>query len=154
MKKMIMLAMLMASTTSTMIYAQASDIIGLWRSMDDKTGFSNGLVRVQQDKDGTYSGTVEKIFDRPNRETRTICQQCPAPFKDQPILGMKVIWGLSPDRQDENTYIGGYIIDPATGKIYRNKLRLSKDGRRLTNRGYVGVSMVGRSQVWLRESEK
>jgi uncharacterized protein (DUF2147 family) len=43
------------------------------------------------------------------------------------------------------------ILDPLSGKVYRAKARLSPDGRRLSMRGYVGVSMLGRSQSWFRE---
>ncbi len=45
------------------------------------------------------------------------------------------------------------LLDPLSGRIYRCKAKLSPDGRRLTMRGYVGVSMLGRSQSWIRETD-
>ncbi len=42
-------------------------------------------------------------------------------------------------------------MDPANGKIYKGKGRISPDGRRLWMRGYIGISMLGRTEVWLRD---
>lgn len=48
-------------------------------------------------------------------------------------------------------YVGGQILDPDNGKVYRSKVRLIDDGKKLSVRGYIGVSMLGRSQAWLRQ---
>ncbi|MDD2946969.1 MAG: DUF2147 domain-containing protein [Acinetobacter sp.] len=42
------------------------------------------------------------------------------------------------------------VIDPLAGKIYDAKVRLNASGKRLTLRGYIGISALGRSQTWLR----
>jgi len=42
-------------------------------------------------------------------------------------------------------------IDPLSGKIYDTKVRLNASGKRLTLRGYMGVSALGRSQTWIRQ---
>ncbi|WP_168379875.1 DUF2147 domain-containing protein, partial [Acinetobacter cumulans] len=47
-------------------------------------------------------------------------------------------------------YSGGKIIDPLSGNIYSTKAKLSSNGKRLTLRGYVGVSALGRSQTWIK----
>jgi uncharacterized protein (DUF2147 family) len=48
-------------------------------------------------------------------------------------------------------YNGGEILDPDTGWVYRCKMRLAENGSKLILRGYLGVSLLGRSQTWLRE---
>jgi uncharacterized protein (DUF2147 family) len=48
-------------------------------------------------------------------------------------------------------YTGGRILDPDNGKLYRCRMVLTDDGSRLDIRGYIGVPMLGRSQIWLRE---
>ena len=54
-------------------------------------------------------------------------------------------------RKDGNEYKGGEIIDPDSGKVYRSKMTLIEGGNKLDVRGYVGVPMFGRSQVWVRQ---
>ncbi|MDT3381183.1 DUF2147 domain-containing protein [Labrys neptuniae] len=46
---------------------------------------------------------------------------------------------------------GGQILDPDNGKVYSSKIYLTAAGRKLNVRGYIGVSMLGRSQVWQRQ---
>ena len=61
---------------------------------------------------------------------------------------MDILKGLQ--HTSNGAYINGKIIDPLTGKIYSTKAKLSSSGTRLTLRGYVGVSALGRSQTWLK----
>jgi uncharacterized protein (DUF2147 family) len=55
---------------------------------------------------------------------------------------------LKPDRAD---WDGGKILDPVKGQIYNAKLSLADNGRSLKVRGYIGVSLFGRTQIWVRE---
>ncbi|MGZ9257835.1 MAG: DUF2147 domain-containing protein, partial [Candidatus Binatia bacterium] len=43
------------------------------------------------------------------------------------------------------------ILDPENGKVYRAKMKLIDGGKKLEVRGFIGVSLFGRSQIWLRE---
>lgn len=45
----------------------------------------------------------------------------------------------------------GKVLDPIVGKIYNLKIKATPDGRKLRVRGYIGTSMIGRSQTWLRK---
>ena len=47
---------------------------------------------------------------------------------------------------------GGDILDPESGSVYRCKMHLEQDGSRLVLRGYIGFSLLGRSQTWQRQS--
>lgn len=136
---------------SLSILAQAAEIEGTWRSIDDRTGFSKGLVEIKKEADGTYSGTIIKVLPRPGYTPKETCQKCPAPYTDKPMIGLKVLTGLKEVPGKVGYYDGGRILDPLSGKIYSDKARLSPDGRRLTMRGYVGVSLLGRSQTWIRD---
>ena len=62
---------------------------------------------------------------------------------------MDVLKGLK-HVPDTYNYERGRVIDPLAGKIYDAKVKLSASGKRLTLRGYVGISALGRSQTWLR----
>jgi uncharacterized protein (DUF2147 family) len=131
--------------------SQAAELEGTWRSIDDRTGFSRGIVEIKQEADGSYSGTVIKSTPRPGYTPKETCQNCPPPYTDQPMIGLKVLTGLKADPNKPGHYTGGKILDPLSGKIYSSKAKLSPDNRRLSMRGYVGVSMLGRSQTWMRE---
>ena len=145
MSKQLISALLLSAMTS---FAFANDIAGLWQTIDDKTGAPKGQVEIRQEADGTYVGKIVKITPRLGYTPKEICVDCPAPYTNKPILGLDVLTGLKPS--SGNNYTGGRILDPNTGKVYSMKAKLSSNGKRLTLRGYVGVSALGRNQVWIR----
>ena len=61
---------------------------------------------------------------------------------------MTILWGL---KKDGEQYAGGEILDPKNGSIYRAKMKLLDGGKKLEVRGFIGVSLFGRSQTWVRE---
>ena len=126
----------------------AENIVGTWRYMDDKTGEAKGLVKIEQQANGTYAGTALKATPRAGYIPKEFCTNCPAPYTNKPIIGMQVISGLK--TEDQMNYTNGKIIDPVSGKVYRLKGRVSANGKKLFLRGYMGVSAVGRNQTWLR----
>ena len=63
---------------------------------------------------------------------------------------MEILRGLHPDGDE---WTGGEILDPESGKTYRAKLKLIDNGEKLEVRGYIGFSMFGRSQTWIRRAE-
>ena len=128
--------------------AIAENIVGTWRYMDDKTGEAKGLVKIEQQANGTYAGTALKATPRAGYIPKEFCTNCPAPYTNKPIIGMQVISGLK--TEDQINYTNGKIIDPVSGKFYRLKGKISTNGKKLFLRGYMGVSAVGRSQTWLR----
>lgn len=132
-------------------FAQAADLTGTWRSIDDKTGFSKAIIEIKQTNTGAYEGKIIKLIPRPGYTPKETCQNCPAPFTDKPTVGLKILSDLTEDTKKENNFVNGKVLDPLSGKIYSSKAKLSNDGRRLSIRGYVGVSALGRSQTWLRE---
>ena len=137
---------LLLSSLSCIAYAQ--DISGIWQNIDDKTGSPKGVIEIRKESNGTFTGTVVKVTPRSGYTPRTICVDCPAPYTNKAILGLDVLKGLK--SVGPNEYSGGKILDPLTGKIYSTKAKLSSNGKRLQLRGYVGVSALGRSQIWIR----
>ena len=126
----------------------AQDITGIWQSIDDLTGAPKGQVEITQEADGTYTGKITKITPRPGYKPKEVCTGCPAPYTNQPILGLNAITKLKHKR--DLIYTGGRILDPNTGRVYSLAAKLSSNGQRLHLRGYVGVSALGRSQIWIR----
>ncbi|MFM0739801.1 DUF2147 domain-containing protein, partial [Paraburkholderia xenovorans] len=76
------------------------------------------------------------------------CTACTDARKDQPILGMTIITDM---KKDGDGWDHGQILDPENGKLYKCKMRLEDGGNKLVVRGYIGVSLLGRSQTWVRQ---
>lgn len=120
--------------------------VGLWKTIDDETGEAKSLIRITE-SNGTLSGVIEKIL--PPGDPQATCEACKGSLKDKPVLGMQILTGMKPGKDG---YEGGTIMDPNNGKTYKCLLWLDPENTaRLNVRGYIGVSLFGRSQVWLRE---
>ena len=121
--------------------------IGLWKNIDDKTGKPKALIRSSE-TNGVLEGKIEKLFRPADQEQNPLCVKCEGALKDQPIIGMAFLSGL---KKSGDEYSGGQIVDPENGAVYKSKMTLSDGGRKLNVRGYIGMPMLGRSQVWIRE---
>ena len=119
--------------------------VGRWRTIDEATNQPRSIVRLEL-HDGVLEGTIEKVFLRPGEQDR--CKDCTGDRKNQPITGMKFLWGL---RADGDEYAGGEVLDPGNGRIYRCYLKVAPDGQTIAVRGYLGISLFGRTQTWVRE---
>ena len=127
------------------IAADAAALLGRWHLIDDETGTERGVIELTE-ANGTVQGRLVSGVARPGESP--LCVKCEGERKNQPIVGMVILWGLKADGAD---WDGGKILDPAKGQIYNAKATLSDDGRALKVRGYVGLSLFGRTQVWLRD---
>jgi uncharacterized protein (DUF2147 family) len=130
--------------------AFAEDISGVWQQIDDKTGSPKAIIEIRKEKNNTYVGKIVKVTPRPGYTPQKTCNNCPAPYTNQAILGMDVLTGLK-HVDGTNNFEKGRVIDPLAGKVYDAKVKLNNTGKRLTLRGYIGVSAIGRSQTWIRQ---
>jgi uncharacterized protein (DUF2147 family) len=128
-----------------LVFAQASTPVGLWKTIDDATGNPRSHVRIEE-VNGELQGKVEKIYPFPGDDPENLCDKCKGERKDKPVVGMTILWGL---KEGGGVWKGGKILDPDNGKIYRCKMTLSDDGRELDVRGFIGISLIGRTQTWL-----
>ncbi|WP_133128205.1 DUF2147 domain-containing protein [Legionella nagasakiensis] len=124
----------------------AQSLAGLWTTIDDKTGKKRAVVRLTV-SNGILSGTIVRVYKQSG--DTGICSKCPGKFKNQPIKGLTFLWGVKD--KGKGVWDGGEILDAKSGKIY--KVKLTEKGNKLYVRGYVGLSMLGRTQVWLRAKE-
>ena len=121
--------------------------VGLWKNIDDETGKPKALIRITENE-GAFQGQIEKLYREPNEDQNPKCDKCDGARKDQPIIGMVILSGLKKDGEEFN---GGEILDPKNGKVYKAKMHLTDAGKKLNVRGYIGMPMLGRSQVWVRQ---
>lgn len=128
---------------TVMTSMQSQSVIGKWKTIDDATGEAKSIVEVFS-KSGKIYAKVVDILDPATKNN--LCKQCSGEDKNKPILGLIIIKGLSKDGSEYNS---GEILDPKNGKLYKCALSLeSKD--KLKVRGYIGFSLLGRTQYWHR----
>ena len=118
-------------------------IFGKWKTVDDETGMENGIVEIYE-KAGKVYGRIIEILEKEKKHLK--CEICEGEDKNKPVLGLVIIKGL---KKKGDFYEGGKITDPKNGKSYHCKMNLEgKD--KLIVRGYIGISLFGRSQTWFR----
>ena len=72
-------------------------------------------------------------------------------LRNRPIIGLQVIEGLT--ATGNNRWEHGTCYDPESGNSYQCKMRLEKPGR-LEVRGFIGISLLGRTYVLTRKEER
>ena len=118
-------------------------IFGNWNSYDEETNKIESVIEVYE-KDSKAFAKIISISDA-NRSSAT-CVECNGKRKNAPILGMNILTGL---KKDGNEWSGGKILDPKNGKEYKCYIQLLDDNT-LKLRGYIGISMFGRTAIWKR----
>ncbi|AXA92426.1 DUF2147 domain-containing protein [Massilia sp. YMA4] len=128
-------------------FADNTSPVGLWKNIDDKTGKPKAEIRISE-ANGVLQGRIEKLFRAPDQDQNPVCDKCEGADKGKPMVGLAIINGM---KKEGDEYKGGTILDPEDGKVYKSKMKLVDDGKKLDVRGYVGVPMFGRSQTWVRQ---
>ena len=127
--------------------AQQASPVGQWRTIDDHSGKPRSIVEVYANADGTLSARIVRLLDL-SKGADPACDACRGARHGKPVVGMVIAWGL---RADGDAWSGGRILDPDNGKEYAVKFTPVDGGRKLEVRGYIGFSLLGRTQVWQRE---
>ena len=130
------------------LFAATDSPVGTWKTIDDETGQDKSLVQITEEN-GELSGKVIKVINS-DEGPNPICKKCEGERKDQPVVGMTIMWGL---KHNGDKWDGGQILDPNNGKTYKCKLQLTDGGEKLEMRGYMGFSLLGRTQTWVRQPE-
>jgi len=122
----------------------AQSIVGEWETYDDETGKKTSVVEIYKEED-TYFGKIVNLYEDP---IDSVCEECKGKNKDKPVIGLVIIENL---KNDEDEYNSGTILDPKNGKTYKCHLELIEKNK-LKLRGYIGFSLFGRTQYWIRKT--
>jgi len=124
-------------------FSFAQGIVGNWETYDDKTNELKSIVEIYK-KGDLYFGKIKEVLTKGGSKT---CTACEGDKKNVPIIGLELIENM---KQDGDEYNGGTITDPESGSVYKCLLALENNDK-LKVRGYIGFSLLGRTQYWKRK---
>ena len=126
------------------LMAQVNQILGDWKTVDDKTGNNYAVVRIYKAADGLYYGKIVRLLVQGADDW--LCAECTGNDHNKPILGLVILRGL---REDKGELVDGRCLDPQTGKFYYGKVFL-KDGQLVLRGSLDKRGIFGRNQTWIR----
>lgn len=142
MKKLIAIITVFFGTATMASASNADDIVGIWLS-------ASGEGKIQIYKEGDrYFGKLYWMKE-PNgpKGNPKLDNNNPDPtLRNKPLLGLVILKNF---RYDDGEWSGGLIYDPKNGKEYKSYIKL-KDPQTLSLRGYIGISLLGRTELWKR----
>jgi len=139
-------AVVAAGVAAAAAPAAEPSAVGLWEQVDEKSGQPESWFKIIE-RNGVYQGNIVKIFFKPGEDENWACEKCEGDERGKPVLGLALIKGM---QRTGLAYEHGTIMDPRDGAVYRALMNLSPDGQKLEVRGYLGISLFGRSQTWNR----
>ena len=142
MKRTLMLAALLMLMIAGK--AQISQIVGDWRTVDDKTGEKRSVVTIYKGSDGLYYGKISKMLMYTELDLK--CEACKDEDHNAPLEGLVIIRGM---KAEDGQLVGGKVLDPESGKFYYGKISM-KDGKLVLRGSLDKRGFLGRNQTWIR----
>ena len=126
--------------------SNAGQVLGHWLTPED-----NAVIEIYRDGE-RFSGRIVSLKEpnypdghsqagQPKRDSNNPDES----KQDRLIVGLNMIEGF--EHIGDGRYEGGTIYDPRNGVTYQCEMSLQSDGT-LEVRGYVGLSLFGKTQVW------
>ena len=124
---------------------QSNEIEDVWITQDDETGKKKSEVLLYKNNGKLYGKIINLLLEE---DKGKICINCKGENKNLPIEGMVIVEGL---KLNGKTWEEGTILDPKSGKTYSCYITFDDDNT-LKVRGYIGFSLLGRTQKWIRKN--
>ena len=124
---------------------QSNEIEDVWITQDDETGKKKSEVLLYKNNGKLYGKIINLLLEE---DKGKICINCKGENKNLPIEGMVIVRGL---KLNGKTWEEGTILDPKSGKTYSCYITFDDDNT-LKVRGYIGFSLLGRTQKWIRKN--
>ena len=152
MKKLVILGvtLFLCSVSASLFAAEGDDIVGVWLNQEKDANieiytcgehYCGKIVWLKEpnylpdSKDGV-PGTPKLDHNNPDPDLRNVR-----------VLGLQILHGFT--YVGKNRWKKGKIYDPKNGKTYSAKIKLVSPNE-LDLRGYIGISLIGRTATWTR----
>ncbi|WP_190277321.1 DUF2147 domain-containing protein [Taibaiella lutea] len=141
----ILSSLLLLLGTTFAANAQKEKVEGNWLNQE-----KDAKIEIYKARDGKFYGKIVWLKE-PNRDgkPKTDINNPKENMKATPIMGLLILKGFNKD--DDTSYEDGTIYDPKNGKTYSCKITV-KDANTLSIRGYIGISLIGRTTTWVRSN--
>jgi len=151
-----LLIFLMAAATVTTVSAEASQAVGYWKSISDvkgEEGKVTALWKLSVDAKGQLQGAMVWVADTNGKPAPDKYESKKAEFNGLPLKGTFWMKGL---KKSGDGWSGGTIVDVGNdkGDVYGCDVKVTEGGKRLAMRGYLGIALLGRTQVWVWTGEE
>ncbi len=122
-----------------------NSIVGTWL-----TEGGSGKIKIYK-CGGKYCGKTIWISRKvhPNPEEKRDIHNPDPKKRDRKVVGQTVLKGLTYN-QEGKIYEDGAIYDPDRGKTFSCKAWLKDGGKILQFRGFLGISLLGKTTTWTR----
>ncbi len=129
--------------------SDADKIVGTWLNQEGTSHIQ--VVKLETGAfAGKYYGKISWLkVPEENGKPRTDKLNPDASKRDQPLLGLLILKDFTYDESGKE-WESGTIYDPKNGKTYSCKITMENAGNTLNVRGYIGISLIGRTAVWTR----
>lgn len=120
-------------------------VVGVW-----KTGDGNAIVRIYKNED-KYQGKIVWLKEPNDPDTgkpKLDKNNSTETLRNRPIIGLLNIYGFK--FIEKNLWDEGNIYDPKSGNTYSCTIKML-NANTLEVRGYIGVSLIGRTDVWTKQ---
>ena len=124
---------------------QTNQIEGVWITQDDETGKKKSEVLLYKNEGKLYGKILSLLLEE---DKGKLCVNCKGENKNLAIEGMVIVEGLE---LNGKTWEEGTILDPKSGKTYSCYITFENNNT-LKVRGYIGFSLLGRTQKWIRKN--
>jgi uncharacterized protein (DUF2147 family) len=115
--------------------------------MDDATGNVTSIVVIWEEHHRLYS-RIESLINQDAHNPDPQCARCEGAMKNRPLRGLRILCGL---QKNGDQWSGGTILDPENGKTYQCAIAVEEGGKRLKVRGFIVLSLFGRTEYWVRD---
>ena len=142
MKYTILILALLLGISLTLTAQNENLILGNWITEN-----GNGIIQIYKAKDGTIQGKIIKATSKEDKKGPLVDDKNPDPaLRNRPIIGLVILRDF---KFNGEMWKNGLIYDPDNGKEYSCKMWL-EDKNTLKIRGYIGISLLGRTEIWIR----
>jgi uncharacterized protein (DUF2147 family) len=150
MKYLLNIVLMVAIAFGAKAQKNADDIVGVW-----KNGEGTGIVQLYKTKSGHYAGKIiwlKEPIDPDTGKPKLDKRNPDAKLRSVPTLGLINLKGFKFNAEDK-VWEDGTIYDPKNGQEYSCKITMENNNT-INVRGFIGISLIGRTDTWTRQVKK